>query len=290
MKKVIAFVLLLAMVSTLAITAMAKESESEVTQYGEAVKATTAPIIDGIIDDVWATATAYTIGIFTDGPEDTGVRATFKVMWDETNIYMLYEVPDTTPFYEHNDAHQKDGIEGKFDLQNLKTDAYEEEHQFRFTVFRDAAQEISFNEQSSSWDESALTTAVVDNGANGYIVELAINCAKFGFTLEEGIMIGMDAQVNDNAEDEGRTACLDWNDDSNQGWQNPAYLGNMTLIAAAAADEGGQGGGEEADAGVQEEVKASSTKTGDSAVILIVLAIAMAGAVAVTRKASKSRA
>lgn len=234
MKKKLALVLCAVLLVMLAVPAMAKESSAAVTQYGEAAKADAAPKIDGVIDDVWAKATAYTIGNFTTGDQDTGIKATFKVLWDAENLYVLFEVPDTTPFYEHNDAHQKDGVELKFDLNNLKTDgAYEDEQQFRLTVFREDGS-INFVVSESVWDEGYVTAASVENQTN-YIVEIALNASKAGFKLEDNVMIGMDAQINDNALDEGRTACFAWNDDADQAWQNASYMGNMTLMAGAAA-------------------------------------------------------
>jgi hypothetical protein len=267
----------------LAVPVMAAQSSSEVTNYGDAPWVASVTI-DGTIDDAWAQATAYPINLFTDGPGSDLTGGTFKVMWNESTLFVLFDVPDDTPNYDHNDAHQRDGVEVKFDLRNLKTDSYEDEHQFRMTAFRDGS-EMSFNEQSSVWDGSEFTIAYNDTPTR-YIVEMAVDMAKF--PLSAGMVLGLDFQINDNAEDAGRSACLAWNDDENQAWQNPSFLGNITLLEPSAANESdAAGGGEEADATTP--LPRPTPRTGDAGImaLITIMAIAAAGIVVIRRKAVK---
>lgn len=60
------------------------------------------PVIDGEIDDIWATAEANEIAnAFAEGGPDpanprNGTSATFRALWDERKLYLLAEVTDST--------------------------------------------------------------------------------------------------------------------------------------------------------------------------------------------------
>lgn len=90
MKKVCSIVLLLAMLLSLAVVGtFGTSADSTLT----ATKATVKPVIDGVIDPIWETATAITY-IGANAKADAYV----KILWDETNLYILAVCPGTDPF------------------------------------------------------------------------------------------------------------------------------------------------------------------------------------------------
>lgn len=231
MKKTLAILLIVVLASMLiAIPA----SAAAVTQSGEAAKAETGPTIDGNIDDVWGQATAYPLSIIKVG-EDTGIKGTFKVLWNPTTLYVLYEVPDTTPNQDATDNYKRDSTELPIDFPNLKSETYEDDNQIDITFFANGDPLAFGKAGNNTWDDSMVTYAV-NASATGYVYEIAVNCGAAGFTLKDDMIIGMDAQINDNAEGAGeRNACYAWNDDGDKVWDNPSYMGNMKLLAGAAA-------------------------------------------------------
>jgi len=93
-------------------------------------RATVAPVIDGNIDDVWATANKYTIKVPfqaetpTLGEEGT---TTWKALWNDDGIFVLVEVNDDVwaPAYEGNAPSQTwiyDKTEVYFDVNFDKKD------------------------------------------------------------------------------------------------------------------------------------------------------------------------
>ncbi|MCL1859525.1 MAG: hypothetical protein FWF92_09890 [Oscillospiraceae bacterium] len=196
--------------------------------YGE----TAAPVIDGIIDPIWNNTEAFDVDIVKVG-EYSGVDGYFKVLWDEEKLYVLVVVPDTTPNHEHNDNYQKDGIEVPIDFFNTKSKTYENEGQINITFFAEGVSSegnrMHFgNDGQGLWTGDMIDWAVTVT-EEGYIYEIAFNYAAAG--IVPAATIGMDMQINDNAEGTGRTACYAWNDDADQVWGNPTYMGNIKLLA-----------------------------------------------------------
>jgi hypothetical protein len=140
----------------------------------------------------------------------------------------------------------------------------------------------------------------------GYMVFLALNYAAAGIELGAGSVIGMDLQLNDNAEGFERTACISWSDYMDAGWRDPGVWGEVTLLAGgfttgapvrippppapadpvstAGAIDDAMGGGELADADLPGDPNAGSAPTGDSLMIVILFAFAAAAAFVTVRK------
>lgn len=184
--------------------------------------------IDGTIDPKWDAAEAHNLEIVKVG-EDTGIKSYFKVLWDETTLYALVVVPDKTPNHEASGNHQRDGIETPIDFFNTKSDAYENEGQINVTFFPNGDGFNIGNNGQGAWDDDMITFAATMND-DGYIYTIAYDCGAAGIKLSSGMTIGMDMQVNDNALGEGDRNCgYAWNDDADQVWQNPSYMGEITL-------------------------------------------------------------
>ncbi|MBO4322990.1 MAG: hypothetical protein J5919_08335 [Clostridia bacterium] len=56
------------------------------------------PVIDGTIDDVWKTAEVYSFDVydFITKADASASVGQFRALWDETYLYLLYEIKDTT--------------------------------------------------------------------------------------------------------------------------------------------------------------------------------------------------
>lgn len=220
------WVLVITFISSLAVSA-----ESAVTQSGEAKSVTsTFPAIDGAIDDIWTDANAYYLDIIKVG-SDTGVKAYYKLLWSPTTLYTLIVVPDTTPNPDASDNYQRDCVEVGIDFSNARTTAYENDDQFHVTI-KTNGDGVDFKDIPGAIVGDQYTWAMKEDAA-GYIIEFAIACDKLGIALNDGKMIAMDVQVNDNAEGDGRTGCYAWNDDSDASYNNPTALGEIKLVATS---------------------------------------------------------
>lgn len=190
-------------------------------------------VIDGVADDIWNYVDEIEIGRIKnsgDSPNDgTGATGTFKLLWDDSNLYIIIFVNDSTRYNIGSASHEQDSIEIFLDPLNTITETYDDDD-FRFCIAADGA--VSTNGQEHNVEYKAV------NSDNSYIIEMAIAIkgAVSSFKFEAGTTFGWDVQLNDS--DTGQTArnhCLGWNDDANEAWQNATYLGTLKLVADEAA-------------------------------------------------------
>jgi len=89
-------------------------------------KATAAPVLDGVIDDIWASATAYPIYKPFQAETPTLGETTWQALWNDDGIFLLLKVTDDEfyPAYmNNNDADWKyDKPEIYFDVNAEKKD------------------------------------------------------------------------------------------------------------------------------------------------------------------------
>ena len=137
-------------------------------------KATTAPVMDGVIDEVWDEAPAYYLPYvdyyYWAGGEQTWTEddkinhiynSYFKLLWDEEHIYFLVDVKDTTRFEDGADS---------LDIYFRELDNEEAQTQL---------QQISFNRMPNS--EGKFVSKLVYQGLD---TEYAIKENEDGYVFE----------------------------------------------------------------------------------------------------------
>ena len=202
MKKIISIVIALVMVMTMGMSVFA-----EVDTYFPFLFKTAngTPTIDGVRDEAYEASDM--IDIMQPGLMDLPLEghATAKVwtLWDDTNIYVYAEVNDTTPqtgAATEVDPWMLDSVEVYLDFANTKaSNAYMHEQeltgQFRFCRTAEYA-EVSGVGLYTDEAKDKVEFKVIDNGAEGYIVEAAIPhrdlAQKVGFSF----------QINDDMDDD----------------------------------------------------------------------------------------
>lgn len=170
------------------------------------------PTVDGVKDEAYEASDM--IEVMQPGLVDPILdnRATAKVwtLWDDTNIYIYAEVNDFTPsstYTEGLDPWMFDSFEVYLDFANTKaTNAYMHEQeltgQFRFCRNTDVT-EVSGIGMYSDEIRDKVQFKVIDNGEEGYIVEVAIPhrdiSSKIGFSV----------QINDDVDNDNvRDTCV----------------------------------------------------------------------------------
>ncbi|QHW34727.1 hypothetical protein GZH47_30645 [Paenibacillus rhizovicinus] len=182
------------------------------------VKTTAAPVIDGSADPVWDNAAAIplsknVIGVPSSAAEFSG---TVQAMWDEQNLYYLYQITDNTT------DNPGDTVEAFLDLDNSKSQSYgSDDYQFSFK--RDGS---ALNEYKHSATAGAVYHTT--EKAGGYTVEASIPWASLGMTPSAGTIIGADAASDDDLGD-GNRYKIAFNTTNNDIWLNPSYMGVAQL-------------------------------------------------------------
>ena len=175
------------------------------------------PKIDGTMDAAWKNAPELQINRYQLAWQ--GATGTARVLWDDKNLYVLFQVSDAQLDKGSANAWEQDSVEAFVDENNAKTTFYEEDDgQFRVNYENTA----TFNPEGI---EGGFKSAVSVSGTN-YTVEMQIPFRTI--TPKAGMQIGFDVQINDG-KDGARQSVATWNDLTGNGYQDPSVLGVITL-------------------------------------------------------------
>ena len=150
-----------------------------------------------------------------------GTRATFGVLWDETNLYVAARVLDSTLFNDSEAVFQDDGVEVYLDVNN-----------------NDGAYDSTDNQLILGYQDDSLFTArsfsgtiqfATDSIEGGYAVEFAIPWAGLGISPEADFTLGFDIGVNDDQDGGNREGQQVWAGASNN-FATTANFGNVVLL------------------------------------------------------------
>lgn len=160
-----------------------------------------------------------------NGPADGSA----KVLWDDSNLYVLVRVKDPVLNSSSSDAHEKDSVEIFVDETNSKRTSYGAGMgQYRTNYFN----EKSFNPGSVSAGFESFAK-VVDGG---YYIETKIPF-KAGAPAADHV-IGFDVQINDAKATGGRQDIIMWHDVSGQSYNNGSQWGEVRLVNKMSGQEG----------------------------------------------------
>lgn len=219
-----------------------------------APRATTAPVIDGVIDPIWSSAPWAPIDVFWLGsqhptPQDFSGR--YKAMWDQGNLYLLFDITDDVLF----DA-TANPLERYWDDDSVEIFIDENKnggnHQYNtsawayhVSIFGDV---IDFtNSNVVKQLNSHITTRRVSNGSK-HIWEMSMrvygenyddNKVNVPLVLTLNKLMGFSVCYNDNDASANRESMIGSVDTQghkdDQGYINASVFGSMRLVEAPAA-------------------------------------------------------
>jgi len=168
------------------------------------------------LDPAWEAATPVPMNVKTMGHTEDGSQ--FRVLWDDSYLYVMVEVIDPVLDDKSTVVHEQDTIEVFLDQNNGKTAIYEpDDGQYRVS-FRNFA---SFNGGDSSRFKSR--TMLIPGG---YRVETAVPI--YSIKPAPGVLMGFDVQIND-ASNGSRSGIRNWVSNTNMGYQTTADYGVLML-------------------------------------------------------------
>jgi len=187
-------------------------------------KASTPPAIDATIDETWQRADRLSIDnvVFGGRSSQTDLSGSFRLLWDEQNLYVLVEVTDDVKRHTGEPSYQNDSVEIYVDYDNSKSDFYgDDEFQFRYAW---SGKEVL---TTMGREASGIKNAQSDRD-NGYIMEMALPWSALGGAPRAGRYVGFDVHVNDN--DRRRRECkIAWKAETNSAYRHPMFFGTIRL-------------------------------------------------------------
>ncbi len=199
-------------------------------------EASEPPIIDGVKDTMWYfipendLRQASFLGGTTDGWLD--LFATFRVMYDSENLYILGSVYDDSINASNPTSIENDGFEVFLDGNNSKEQSYDgiDDIQLRFNYGIQSTSEIVYNTGGLYEPNLSLITFAQDTIKFGWMIEIVIPFSILNNLVPEvNKQIGFDLQYNDN--DTGvRDNAAKWNAIDNDGSSNNSSLHGTLAI------------------------------------------------------------
>lgn len=193
-------------------------------------KVSTAPAIDGTVDEIWNHASVLPIsasktlsGTVSNANDLSG---TAKYLWDNTYVYVLAVVTDDTKQNDSQNSYDDDAVEFYFDINNEKATSYDA---------NDVQYAFGWNDGTvvgalpSGRATTGITYSAVST-ANGYVVEARIPWTTLQGTATANKTIGIDFMINDDDDGSTRDGKLAWNAEADNAWQDASLFGTAKLV------------------------------------------------------------
>ena len=205
--------------------------------------ASTPPVIDGQIDAVWADASATGITRVVGGTVSNAadLSATWRVLWDATNLYWLAQVADEAYRNDSANVWDDDSVELYLDMNNSKgTSAYDGVDDFQYQFGRGDA---TFRVGGGPAGHTEGITFNITDVTGGYVFECKIPWATLSssFNPAIGAIFGIDIHLNDDDNGSGRDGQLSWHSTDGNAYRYPIRFGTGVLNGTIPIDRDGDG-------------------------------------------------
>jgi len=159
-------------------------------------KTAVAPVIDGIVDPIWATIDYEWMPYFNypTAPADWSIFSGWtKLMWDDNNIYGLFYMMDDVVDSVSTIDWQMDGVEFYIDPTNTKvttTSLPADKYHFSWRPAQTIAMGNTANGHGTNYAWSLDQASMSHAGPSGYFVEFVVPLDSVGLTAVAGTKFG----------------------------------------------------------------------------------------------------
>ena len=187
------------------------------------------PSIDGFAEDIWNHESIQLLSaentLVGNGLNPQDLSGTAKMIWDNSNIYLLAEITDDSFQNDGPATYEDDNVEFYFDTNNSKGASYDaDDVQFSF-AWNDGD---NVGVLPSGRSSEGINYVIAEN-SSGYLLEAAVPWNTIQAIPAEGMKIGFEFMINDDDDGGSRDAKLSWNATEDQAWQNASLFGTIVL-------------------------------------------------------------
>ena len=159
------------------------------------------------------------------GSDAGGLEGTFKLCWDDANLYLLAHIADATPMQNAQKGDMLwngDAVELFIGWEEL-----EQGGSMRFTdrqiLLGAAPANGGSHVMNAAAQPNCEMTVVADVNGQGYTLQAAIPFKALGFTPKEGRQILFDLAIDDSPDGKARTRQLVWNGNARNSGDRTAW-------------------------------------------------------------------
>ena len=188
----------------------------------------TAPRIDGQEDGVWADAPQYELknSYYAAPSSETDFSASFKALYDRTNLYVLVTVADDDLQNDSEEFWLDDMVEVFIDADNSKRGEYDD-NDFQYHFGWDASAPPLGESQHNNM--TGIEAAFAKTGM-GYRAEIKLPWSTLGTKPIPGAPIGFDVQASDDDGGGERDSKLAWHARQDDAYLHPNVFGTAHLL------------------------------------------------------------
>ncbi len=190
-----------------------------------------APVLDGTVDGIWGSVSPFTFNNTIRGiaVPAADLSASYRVLYDNTNLYLLVEVTDDALVNDTVETgwYQDDTIEFYLDGDHNRGGTYDDVNDFELAVRWNDGNTIIPGPNSAPAPPGAQ--AVLVDSANGYVVEMQIPLDDIHPGLGDGDYIGLDVHVNDDDDGGNRDSKLAWRATIDDSWKDTTLFATAIL-------------------------------------------------------------
>ena len=196
-------------------------------------KAAEAPVIDGMMDDVYFTASTERVVVsdYSMNTPDSYLDGfgEARLMWDEDYFYVFIKVVDDEISSSSANSYENDGVEVYFDAGNDKEPTYGVDDIQTRIEFEDGWDAFLYDNCPAGTEGATMEWEAIDGDGFGYNIEVAYPIDELQIESKAGTVFGFEIQINDR-DNETREHMLRWWGDDNMAWADPSLFGTAVLI------------------------------------------------------------
>ena len=155
------------------------------------------------------------------------LAANWQTSWDKDYLHIRVDTMDDRFVKDSGAPWSDDSIEIFVDADGSRGNQFDGRNDFHF-IFRWRDHQVNLSQSSPRRGDLGILQAM-NRHANGYTLEASIPWRTLGVIPQNGSIIGMEVQVNDDDTGNDRDGKLAWFSKNDEAWRNPQNFGRMLL-------------------------------------------------------------
>lgn len=155
------------------------------------------------------------------------LAANWQTSWDNEYLHVKVDAMDDRFVKDSGAPWSDDSIEIFVDADGSRGNRFDGQNDFHF-IFRWQDDKVNLSQSSPRRGDLGILK-VINRHANGYTLEASIPWRTLGVIPQNGSIIGLEVQVNDDDTGNGRDGKLAWFSKNDNAWRNPQNFGRMLL-------------------------------------------------------------
>jgi len=155
------------------------------------------------------------------------LAANWQTSWDNDYLHIKVDAMDDRFVKDSGAPWSDDSIEIFVDADGSRGNRFDGKNDFHF-IFRWLDQQVNLSQNSPRRTDLGILQAI-NRHANGYTLEASIPWRTLGVIPQNGSIIGLEVQINDDDTGNDRDGKLAWFSKNDEAWRNPQNFGRMLL-------------------------------------------------------------